>query len=197
MIVMCAGYIQGYKYLNGSLPELHGDYDSSDSTDSLVEEAEQYLRSSIDCIVSGKEMPRAERSIKRRSSAPCPVRGKKFISEDWIHRFILFREHDVNSAMWERCKVYFFVRITLKDFFCTDSSPPRNWQPFLPHGIKDLRSDNWVKVIGPDSRIRGGRVRYVGYVMGQQEPYVGIELANDGGNSDGTFNNRRYFEWWV
>lgn len=79
--------------------------------------------------------------------------------------------------------------------FFIDSSPPRNWTPFLPHGIKDLRSDNWVKVIGPDSRIRGGRVRYVGYVMGQQEPYVGIELTTNTGNCDGSFNERRYFDW--
>lgn len=76
-----------------------------------------------------------------------------------------------------------------------DSSPPRNWKPFLPHGIKDLRSDNWVKVIGPEGKIKGGRVRYVGYVLGQQEPYVGIELATSVGNSDGVHNNRRYFEW--
>ncbi|GLV44787.1 hypothetical protein CBL_14642 [Carabus blaptoides fortunei] len=143
---------QGYglRYNNGSLPELHGDHDSGDSTDSLVEEAEQYLRSSIDCIVSGRDMTHvSHHSTKRRSSAPCSGR---------------------------------------------DSSPPRNWQPFLPHGIKDLKSDNWVKVISPEGKIRGGRVRYVGYLLGQQEPFVGIELSTSSGNSDGSFNNRRYFE---
>lgn len=46
------------RFANGSLPELRGDWntiDSGDSTDSLVEEAENYLRRSIDCIVSGRE----------------------------------------------------------------------------------------------------------------------------------------------
>lgn len=66
----------GLRYNNGSLPELHGDHDSGDSTDSLVEEAEQYLRSSIDCIVSGRDMTHvSHHSTKRRSSAPCPGRG--------------------------------------------------------------------------------------------------------------------------
>lgn len=44
------------RFANGSLPELRGDWtqmtaDSGDSTDSLVEEAENYLRRSIDCIL--------------------------------------------------------------------------------------------------------------------------------------------------
>lgn len=45
------------RFANGSLPELRTDWnttiDSGDSTDSLVEEAEHYLRRSIDCIVTG------------------------------------------------------------------------------------------------------------------------------------------------
>lgn len=44
------------RFANGSLPELRGDWgtvDSGDSTDSLVEEAENYLRRSIDCIMTG------------------------------------------------------------------------------------------------------------------------------------------------
>lgn len=46
------------RFANGSLPELRTDWttvDSGDSTDSLVEEAENFLRRSIDCIVSGRE----------------------------------------------------------------------------------------------------------------------------------------------
>lgn len=47
------------RFANGSLPELRGDWsmtiDSGDSTDSLVEEAENYLRRSIDCIVTSRE----------------------------------------------------------------------------------------------------------------------------------------------
>lgn len=48
------------RFANGSLPELRGDWtstiDSGDSTDSLVEEAEQYLRRSIDCIATNREV---------------------------------------------------------------------------------------------------------------------------------------------
>lgn len=48
--------ISKVRFTNGSLPELRGDWgtgiDSGDSTDSLVEEAENYLRRSIDCIVT-------------------------------------------------------------------------------------------------------------------------------------------------
>ena len=46
------------RFANGSLPELRTEWttmDSGDSTDSLVDEAEQYLRRSIDCIVGGKD----------------------------------------------------------------------------------------------------------------------------------------------
>lgn len=48
------------KFANGSLPELRSDWtvtvDSGDSTDSLVEEAENYLRRSIDCIMTGRDI---------------------------------------------------------------------------------------------------------------------------------------------
>lgn len=94
-------------------------------------------------------------------------------------------------------KLYNIPIVLILIVILIDSSPPRNWKPFLPHGIKDLRSDNWVKVIGPEGKIRGGRVRYVGYVLGQQEPFVGIELSTNIGNSDGSFNNRRYFERYA
>jgi hypothetical protein len=47
------------RFANGSLPELRGSWtmtmDSGDSTDSLVEEAENYLRRSIDCIMTTRD----------------------------------------------------------------------------------------------------------------------------------------------
>lgn len=71
-----------YSRTNQSLPDLRSDsYDSGgDSTDSLIEEAEHYLRRSIDCMVSGGaaypgEEWKGERSRTRRASAPDPVRG--------------------------------------------------------------------------------------------------------------------------
>lgn len=40
-----------------------------------------------------------------------------------------------------------------------------------------------------------GRVRYVGLVSGNAEPYVGVELPQDMGDSDGVFQDHRYFDW--
>ncbi|XP_018569456.1 uncharacterized protein LOC108909562 [Anoplophora glabripennis] len=71
------------KFANGSLPELRSDWtvtvDSGDSTDSLVEEAENYLRRSIDCIMTGRDIvassySEATKSVPRRASAPEPSR---------------------------------------------------------------------------------------------------------------------------
>lgn len=76
-----------------------------------------------------------------------------------------------------------------------DNIPPQGWQPFLPRLPRDLRLDYWVKVISSEGRVRGGRVRYVGPLMTQSEYFVGVQLSNPDGHSDGTFNNRRYFQW--
>ncbi|XP_019876412.2 uncharacterized protein LOC109604325 isoform X2 [Aethina tumida] len=67
------------RFANGSLPELRSDWtlgaDSGDSTDSLVEEAENYLRRSIDCIMTGRDVPtysENKKGVPRRASAPEP-----------------------------------------------------------------------------------------------------------------------------
>lgn len=143
------------RFANGSLPELRSDWgatnDSGDSTDSLVDEAEQYLRRSIDCITSGKDASyySTPKTGMRRASAPEPGR---------------------------------------------DNVPPSGWQPFLPRLPRDLRLDYWVKVISPEGRVRGGRVRYVGHLLSQSEQFVGVQLCTPDGHSDGTYNNRRYFQ---
>ncbi|XP_017782496.1 PREDICTED: uncharacterized protein LOC108566895 [Nicrophorus vespilloides] len=143
------------RFANGSLPELRGDWnstmDSGDSTDSLVEEAEHYLRRSIDCIVSGRDAAyySTPKTSMRRASAPEPSR---------------------------------------------DNVPPQGWQPFLPRLPRDLRLDYWVKVITPEGRVRGGRVRYIGHLLSHSEQFVGVQLSSPEGHSDGTYNNRRYFQ---
>ncbi|CAG9856350.1 unnamed protein product [Phyllotreta striolata] len=145
------------RFANGSLPELRGDWstlDSGDSTDSLVEEAENYLRRSIDCIVTGRDTfaSYCEGKTKtgvRRASAPEPS---------------------------------------------GDNVPPPGWVPFLPRVSRDLKLDNWVKVITSEGRVKGGRVRYVGPVTSQTEHFVGVQLGSPDGYCDGTFNNRKYFQ---
>ncbi|KAJ8943541.1 hypothetical protein NQ318_023052, partial [Aromia moschata] len=75
-----------------------------------------------------------------------------------------------------------------------DNVPPPGWQPFLPRVSRDLKSDHWVKVITPEGRVRGGRVRYVGPVISQTEQFVGVQLSNPDGYCDGTYSGRRYFQ---
>ncbi|KAG5875746.1 hypothetical protein JTB14_002049 [Gonioctena quinquepunctata] len=146
------------RFANGSLPELRGDWttvDSGDSTDSLVEEAENYLRRSIDCIMTGRDMVASNysnvktKSASRRASAPEAAR---------------------------------------------DNVPPSGWQPFLPRVPRDLKLDHWVKVITPEGRVRGGRVRYIGPLVSQSEQFVGVQLSNPDGYCDGSYNSRRYFQ---
>lgn len=76
-----------------------------------------------------------------------------------------------------------------------DNVPPLGWQPFLPRLPRDLRLDHWVKVISPEGRVRGGRVRYIGPLMTQIDQFVGVQLSTPDGHSDGTYGNRRYFNW--
>lgn len=76
-----------------------------------------------------------------------------------------------------------------------DNVPPQGWQPFLPRLPRDLRLDHWVKVISPEGRVRGGRVRYIGPLMSQNDQFVGVQLSTPDGHSDGTYGNRRYFNW--
>ncbi|XP_057665046.1 uncharacterized protein LOC130899264 isoform X1 [Diorhabda carinulata] len=145
------------RFANGSLPELRSDWttiDSGDSTDSLVEEAENYLRRSIDCII-GRENSSSSYSVSRpktgvrRASAPEPS---------------------------------------------GDNVSPPGWLPFLPRVSRDLKLDNWVKVITSEGRVKGGRVRYIGPVHSQTEQFVGVQLSCPDGYCDGTYNNRRYFQ---
>ena len=77
----------------------------------------------------------------------------------------------------------------------TDLVAPKPIQPYLPKAANDLKIDHLVKVITADGRVTVGRVRYVGAVAGLSDPHVGIELPTGGGDSDGSFRGRRYFEW--
>lgn len=68
-------------------------------------------------------------------------------------------------------------------------------QPYLPKTANDLKLDHLVKFITADGRVTVGRVRYVGIIAGLPDPHVGVELPTGGGDSDGSFRGRRYFEW--
>ncbi|PNF27761.1 hypothetical protein B7P43_G12800 [Cryptotermes secundus] len=69
--------LQRPRHPGQSLPDLRSDFelDSGDSTDSLIDEAEEYLRRSIDSILTGTDWGRVgQRRQNRRFSEPDPVR---------------------------------------------------------------------------------------------------------------------------
>lgn len=69
-----------------SCPDLRrGEYelDSGDSTDSLIDEAEEYLRSSIDSILAGEDCSKISKKKQlRRYSEPDLIRSKSFTNLD-------------------------------------------------------------------------------------------------------------------
>lgn len=61
-----------------------------------------------------------------------------------------------------------------------------------------MRQGHWVKIIGPDGRVRGGRVRHIGAgidPLALDSAFIGVELATPTGNSDGSYLDKRYFDW--
>nr|CAD7266157.1 unnamed protein product [Timema shepardi] len=135
-----------------SLPDLRVDLDidSGDSTDSLIDEAEEYLRRSIDSILTGADWGKVGR---RRL-------GRKYSEPDHIRELV----------------------------------PPKSAKPFLPKIPRDLKLDYFVKIISNEGRVMVGRVRYMGSVPGRVEPHVGVELPQDSGDCDGSFQGRRFFD---
>ncbi|KAK6628396.1 hypothetical protein RUM43_002208 [Polyplax serrata] len=129
-----------------SMPNLRMEGDSGESTDSLLDETEEFIRRSIDKMIIGTNRLKKER---------------RFSDTEPTSRF----------------------------------EPPNTAQPFLPKSIKELKRDCLVKVISPAGRVVMGRVRYSGLVPGRMEPYVGVELANNVGFSDGTFMGHHFFDW--
>ncbi|CAG9812690.1 unnamed protein product [Phaedon cochleariae] len=97
------------RFANGSLPELRGEWatgaDSGDSTDSLVDEAEHYLRRSIDCITSGRDSAPAysqsrTKSVLRRASAPEPA-GDNVPPAGWLP-FLPRAPRDLKPDHWAK-----------------------------------------------------------------------------------------------
>ena len=72
--------------------------------------------------------------------------------------------------------------------------------PFLPKSPKCLKSGQLAKVILKSGKIVVGKIRYVGPVGGEnvevnEEIYVGLRLESPLGDSDGSFNGRKFFDW--
>ncbi|XP_050435936.1 uncharacterized protein LOC126842810 isoform X2 [Adelges cooleyi] len=76
-------------------------------------------------------------------------------------------------------------------------SLPVTGKPYLPKSIYDLQLNAYVKVITNYGKVVGGRVRYIGYIVGMAEPHVGVQFDRKIGDSDGAFNGIRYFECGI
>lgn len=80
-----------------------------------------------------------------------------------------------------------------------DYTPSKQSLPFLPKSPKCLKLGHLVKVITRTGRVVVGRVRYIGPLAGAEytetETYVGLQLPSKVGDSDGSIEGRRFFEW--
>lgn len=77
----------------------------------------------------------------------------------------------------------------------TEFSPPLSAKPFIARSFNDLKINYFIKVINKEGRVVGGRIQFVGIIPGKTEPYVGILLPSDTGETDGSFQGLRYFTW--
>lgn len=82
--------------------------------------------------------------------------------------------------------------------FSLDCHQSRHALPFLPKSPKCLKTGQQAKVIAKGGRIVVGKIRYIGHIANDEnedEIYVGLEMSHAQGDSDGSFNGRKFFEW--
>jgi hypothetical protein len=171
--------------IRGSLPDLRHDctcprrygggraalyhmHESSGSTESLLEEADEFVRHCDD--VSSGDVP-AKKSNRRCSEADIQ-RGmftKTSIENDWL----------------------------TPEYFYVDYHPSKQSLPFLPKSSKCLKPGQLAKVIAKSGRVVVGRIRYCGPVasIDSDETFVGLQLPNALGDCDGSLGGKKFFEW--
>ncbi|XP_034144619.1 uncharacterized protein LOC105027162 isoform X2 [Esox lucius] len=67
---------------------------------------------------------------------------------------------------------------------------------FVPHSPLDLQVGHRVRILLPSGRISTGAIRFLGYLEGEKDIHMGVELETpDHGQSDGTHRGLCYFEW--
>ncbi|XP_075221900.1 uncharacterized protein LOC142324781 isoform X2 [Lycorma delicatula] len=156
-----------------SLPDLRltVDLDSGeDSTDSLIDESEEFLRRSIDSMMTGSDFYH----LSSGGAGSARHRSRHHHHHHHQRHFSARRHSDPDPV---------------REF-----EPPKSAQPFLAKVPRDLKLDYWVKVISSEGKVIVGRIRYIGPVAGQTDTFVGVQLPHGEGNSDGTFDGRRYFD---
>ncbi|XP_052563884.1 uncharacterized protein LOC120428807 isoform X2 [Culex pipiens pallens] len=164
------------RYGGPSLYRIHGD--SGGSTDSLLEEAEDFLRRSIEGNIM-LEDPGGGHCEPPLPPAP-PI-----------------HHHHVGPAKHRRCSENDIQR---------DYIPSKQALPFLPKTAKCLKPGHLAKVIARNGRVVVGRVRYIGPLVAASadgvvqptanpdEAYVGLQLPNNLGDCDGSIDGKKFFE---
>lgn len=146
---------------------------SSGSTESLLDEADDFLNKSVDAMSNFKD-DRKTADVNRRRSENDIKRGKATTksSQDGVTMF----------------------RSSFADY-----SPSKQSLPFLPKSPKCLKLGHLAKVITKSGRVVIGRVRYIGPLasaqFGDDETFVGLQLPNSLGDCDGTIEGRKFFDW--
>ncbi|XP_053659568.1 uncharacterized protein LOC128708613 [Anopheles marshallii] len=172
------------RYGGPSLYRIHGD--SGGSTDSLLEEAEEFLRRSLE----GGNMLAMEDSLGQLDVGVPPPATAGLLPHITFHAAHAVHAHPPlhhPTAKHRRCSENDIQR---------DYIPSKQALPFLPKTPKCLKPGHLAKVISPNGRVIVGRVRYIGPVAGTDtdDTYVGLQLPNNLGDCDGTIDGKRFFE---
>ncbi|XP_063702670.1 uncharacterized protein LOC134832536 [Culicoides brevitarsis] len=149
------------RYDGPSLHKIHAE--SEESTESLIEEPEEYHRVSTHSIANTLTLEDTLDACTSRRRSENDI-GKLFI-------------------------------------------PPPCQLPFLPRTPETLKIGNLAKVILRSGRIAVGRIRFVGCVRDEEEEgetrrkqnkeddvFIGVQLPSEWGDSDGTYNEKRFFD---
>lgn len=174
----------------GSLPDLSHDchcfrragsgrnllyrmHESSGSTESLLEEADEYLRH---CVV-------ADNDIFSESNNNKGFGANRRCSEADVHQG--------NCYCSDKCNILIFMLVSA-DFHISKQA-----LPFLPKSPRCLKPNQLAKVIAKSGRIVVGRIRYVGPIASNadDETYIGLQLPHALGDCDGSMNGKQFFEW--
>uniref|UniRef100_A0A182Y6X7 CAP-Gly domain-containing protein n=1 Tax=Anopheles stephensi TaxID=30069 RepID=A0A182Y6X7_ANOST len=171
------------RYGGPSLYRIHGD--SGGSTDSLLEEAEEFLRRSLE----GGNMLAMEDSLGQLDVGVPPPATAGLLPHVTFHGHAGHAHPALHhpTAKHRRCSENDIQR---------DYIPSKQALPFLPKTPKCLKPGHLAKVISPTGRVIVGRVRYIGPVAGtdSEDTYVGLQLPNNLGDCDGTIDGKRFFE---
>lgn len=179
-----------------SMLRIHGE--SSGSTESLLDEADDYLhggghddghRNSMGNLLSDSNS-----KVAAGGNGGGGGNNRRF-SENDIKRGIIYTLFGFK----------FIIFIFVISFPHTEYSPSKQSLPFLPKTSKCLKLGHLAKVITKTGRVVIGRVRYIGPMASSvnsttfdmDEHFVGLQLPSKIGDCDGTIEGRRFFEWYV